>query len=394
MPDTTIALGFTGSFGSGCSTFAGKIAKAYEFQQARLSKKLWDDAGPGATREELQAAGDKLRLDNGNDALAKVAFDAWQSLGKPKRFIFDSIKNPEEALFLRGKFRNFYLIAVGAPTEDRWARVKDTYKKWGLSRKDFDADDDRDREEADIAHGQNVRGCIDRSDLILDNSDADSLDNNVNRLMDYMKLILQVVQFKAPTWNELHMNNAFLVSRMSHCLQRQVGAVIADTKNYLVSCGFNDAPMGIKPCRDYQGSNRKCYRRHMRTCPECGASVLPAKECPDCGANLEESAKSRKDLDLCRAAHAEENAILQTAARGGVSLFGCTLYTTTFPCLLCAKKIINVGIDRVVYVDPYPVRESWKMLEEAGIELVRYSGATPSGYVRLYSDDRRENGDG
>lgn len=380
----TIVIGFTGSFGSGCTEFADRIAETYGFGKIKLSQRLWDEAGKKASREQLQAAGDKIRENEGNDALAKWAVKKWRESGKPKRFIFDSIKNLGEVAFLRGQFPNFYLVAVGAPTKERWNRVKETYKKWGLDRQDFDVDDERDREETDLPYGQNVRGCTEVSDIILDNSDADSLDHNIDRLADYMKIILDPARFKTPTWSELHMNHAFLVARMSHCLQRQVGAVITDENNFLVACGFNDVPMNIRPCREYPESGRKCYRHHIMTCPECNTVTKPLKNCPKCGTNLEEKAKSRKDLDLCRAAHAEENAIIQTAARGGVSLSDCILYTTTFPCLLCAKKIINVGISKIVYVDPYPVRESWNMLRDADIKLVRYSGTTPRGYVRMY----------
>jgi deoxycytidylate deaminase len=72
-----------------------------------------------------------------------------------------------------------------------------------------------------------------------------------------------------------------------------------------------------------------------------------------------------KNLDLCRAVHAEERAILQAAKYGGMSLEGSALYTTTFPCKLCAKKILETGISTVIYVEPYPKSDSFKMLEEA-----------------------------
>lgn len=45
---------------------------------------------------------------------------------------------------------------------------------------------------------------------------------------------------------------------------------------------------------------------------------------------------------------------LLTCARNGISCRGGTLYVTTFPCHNCAKHLIAAGIDRVVYVEPYP----------------------------------------
>jgi deoxycytidylate deaminase len=51
--------------------------------------------------------------------------------------------------------------------------------------------------------------------------------------------------------------------------------------------------------------------------------------------------------------HAEMEAIL-SCGRVGVSARGGTLYSTTFPCHNCAKHILDAGIERVVYVEPYP----------------------------------------
>src|SRR3990167_28837 len=58
-------------------------------------------------------------------------------------------------------------------------------------------------------------------------------------------------------------------------------------------------------------------------------------------------------LDFHPCTHAEISAIID-AAKLGVSVRNSTLYTTTFPCHLCAKDIINAGIKRVVYLEAYP----------------------------------------
>ena len=54
-----------------------------------------------------------------------------------------------------------------------------------------------------------------------------------------------------------------------------------------------------------------------------------------------------------RVVHAEMDALL-TCARNTTSTRGATLFCTTFPCHNCAKHIIASGINRVVYVEPYP----------------------------------------
>jgi dCMP deaminase len=77
--------------------------------------------------------------------------------------------------------------------------------------------------------------------------------------------------------------------------------------------------------------------------------------------------------EICRAIHAEQNAIIQ-AATFGVSLAGATIYVTHHPCVLCSKMIINSGIRQVVYLEGYPDRLSQQMLKEAGMKVVRAKG--------------------
>ena len=77
---------------------------------------------------------------------------------------------------------------------------------------------------------------------------------------------------------------------------------------------------------------------------------------------------SGQRLDICRAVHAEQNAIIQ-AALHGVSTEGAMIYVTHQPCFTCAKMIINAGIVRVVYGEGYPDELARQVLEEAQVEL-------------------------
>ena len=70
--------------------------------------------------------------------------------------------------------------------------------------------------------------------------------------------------------------------------------------------------------------------------------------------------------ELCRALHAEQNAIIQ-AANLGVSIQGSTLYSTTAPCSLCAKMLINAGVVRVVFSGEYPDERAMDFFREAGV---------------------------
>jgi deoxycytidylate deaminase len=61
--------------------------------------------------------------------------------------------------------------------------------------------------------------------------------------------------------------------------------------------------------------------------------------------------------EICRGLHAEQNAIIQ-AALHGVSTKGSTCYVTHFPCIQCAKMLINAGVVRIVYDQEYRIDEN------------------------------------
>ncbi len=142
-----------------------------------------------------------------------------------------------------------------------------------------------------------------------------------------------------PSWDEYFMQIVELIKTRSTCLRRQVGAVIVKDKRILAT-GYNGAPVGCKHC-----SEVGCMREKLN---------IP----------------SGQRHELCRAIHAEQNAIVQ-AAYSGTSVSGATLYVTNQPCVLCAKLAINAGIVRIVFDGEYPDELAMTLLSEAGIEVVR-----------------------
>lgn len=141
-----------------------------------------------------------------------------------------------------------------------------------------------------------------------------------------------------PTWDEYFMQMAQVVAGRSTCLRRQVGAVIVKDKQIL-STGYNGSPSGLTHC-----VQTGCLRQKLG---------IPSGE----------------RTEICRAVHAEQNALVQ-AAKHGVSISGSDIYTTLQPCVLCTKLIINAGIKRVFYAIPYPDKLALEMAAEANLELV------------------------
>ncbi|MFH1189792.1 MAG: cytidine/deoxycytidylate deaminase family protein [Candidatus Omnitrophota bacterium] len=140
-----------------------------------------------------------------------------------------------------------------------------------------------------------------------------------------------------PSWDEYFLEIADLVSRRSTCLRRRVGAVIVRDKRILAT-GYNGVPSKIRHC-----SETGCIREELN---------IP----------------SGQRHELCRGLHAEQNALLQ-AALYGTSVKDSCLYSTTQPCIICAKMIINAGIKEIVIRGDYPDRMSKELLREAKIKV-------------------------
>lgn len=152
-----------------------------------------------------------------------------------------------------------------------------------------------------------------------------------------------------PSWDKYFMNIVDIVSSRSTCVRRKVGALIVK-ENRILSTGYNGAPMGCIHCEDIG-----CMRKEL-------------------------GVPSGERHELCRAIHAEQNAIVQ-AAYSGTSINMSTLYVTTQPCVLCAKMSINAGIKKIVFKGDYPDKLALDLLEEANVEIL--SALKDGGFLTL-----------
>ena len=77
-------------------------------------------------------------------------------------------------------------------------------------------------------------------------------------------------------------------------------------------------------------------------------------------------------------------------ARNGrsIPIERCTLYTTTYPCRLCANKIVNLGIKRVVYLEPYPDPEAKVIFGAGEVEDEFFEGVTFKAFSRIYGEKK------
>ena len=143
-----------------------------------------------------------------------------------------------------------------------------------------------------------------------------------------------------PNWDTYFMKITDDVKERSTC-RRKVGAVITKD-NMIVSTGYNGSPKGLSHCSEKGGCMRELNK-------------IP----------------SGTRQEFCRAVHAEQNAIIQAAVLGS-STKGGTLYTNTYPCSICARMLINAEIKRIVYDSDYSDPLAKELLDESGIEIVKF----------------------
>jgi deoxycytidylate deaminase/dephospho-CoA kinase len=403
MTSETIVVGFTGAFGSGCTEASKHLRDERGFKYLALSsalRSLWaKEHGSEPQRFDLQKLGDQLRQEKGLAILVEMGLAECRE--QDQRIVIDGIRNLGEIDRLRNIFGyRFTLFSILSNPDARWTRISSKYTDKGLRREDFVDDDERDRNE-EIEYGQQVEVCLDKADILVNNQDSVSLADFKKKILSYADLVLGKSR-RSATQPEILMSMAFSSSHGSKCLKRHVGALITDSRGQVIGVGYNENPLGTKPCAEEPTYDNRCYRDILRNshfenlaargvrCPICGEPLKhvegPPWRCANClekdrKTNLESFFFPDRAMSWCTAIHAEVSAILAAGerARGG------TLYTTTFPCFQCAEKIVQVGIKTVFFSEAYPDPHSGKRLELSGIELKQFEGVRSSSIERFFT---------
>jgi dCMP deaminase len=121
------------------------------------------------------------------------------------------------------------------------------------------------------------------------------------------------------------MGIAAVTAQRATCRRRRVGCVLVNARYQVIGTGYNGNARGLPHCLDHP-------------CPGMGAL-------------------SGEGLDLCEAIHAEQNAIIN--CHDANQIHAC--YSTTEPCVHCAKILMNTPCELVLFLEPYPghARDLW-----------------------------------
>lgn len=335
--------------------------------------------------------GSCLRLRSGKgEFLALAAMGAIQERRDKNQplartaHVIRSLKHPDEVRALRRVYGpGFFLIGVGVPAAARREYLENDMRCTPEEASDLLQRDEHEENpeyvDAQGANfGQRMRDTFHLADVFLKHGD----EKGVERFLD----VVFGCPFITPSRDEHAMFLAYAASLRSSDLSRQVGAVITARSGDVIGTGANDVPKAggglygpddTHDQRDFRVGWDSNERQRNAIVDDVLERLRPDQA--DTAAWLEDGRRKLRGSPLMditeygRAVHAEMEAIL-SCARTGASLKGATLYCTTFPCHNCAKHIVDVGIKRVVYVEPYPKSQARALFSDS-IALESLSGS-------------------
>jgi len=138
-----------------------------------------------------------------------------------------------------------------------------------------------------------------------------------------------------PTFAEIYLRLAKELSARSTCKRLKVGTVITSTDyRKVLAVGYNGNASGL------------------------------ANEC------------DRDEPGNCGCLHSEENAVINCDSPRYVEKY---VFVTHLPCVMCAKRLINLGnVKAVFYAEDYRVKDSLDLFRKAGIAAEQLSADSSS----------------
>jgi deoxycytidylate deaminase len=341
-------------------------------------------------------------------------------------YLLHQFKRKEEIDLLRSVYgRLFFQVSVYSR---RGARVEHLARKFAKSadsadtnkfRSDAEALVQRDENEVNTTlgqtHGQQVAKIFHDADFIIN---ADYSTKHVGEQIDRFCEAIFSSNRISPTKYEYGMFMAKAAALRTTDLSRQVGAAIFSKRGEIVCLGSNEVPKGTggtywgddnfddREFRRGYDSNDKRKRELLR---DLINAIDPALDKDTILARKEiEDSQFMDALEYGRIVHAEMSAIAD-AARLGRSLRNKILFCTTFPCHMCAKHIVASGIERVVFLEPYPKSLAADLHSDSieiessdrgqyatfpAVKFEHFYGITPRRYRELFERNKRKDKEG
>lgn len=409
------------------SDYLAELEGVDDFRDLPFDERLWQGMTAGDELRRTWGRGDALALWAISDIKA-TRDDKSQgdiddgsnryATGLPRHaFILRSLKTQDEVETLRAVYgSHFVLFAAYTPDDEREVHLAESIENsrktkkrtsWRYQPKELI---DRDYEE-EVVGGQQVSRTFHRGDFFVRAADRDIARQDIVRSL----AILFGDPFRTPTREEFGQFQAAGTAVRSAEYGRQVGAAIADPAGSVIALGTNEVPkFGGGSHWEEDGAGNREFELNVQDTNKRHQEMLARKlatvtmQDGDRGESTDEvdavakallDAGLRDITEFGRAVHAEMDALMD-AARRGISVRECTLYTTTFPCHNCARHIVAAGLQRVVFVEPYPKSRAGTLHDDSiaiaqseskdRVNFEPFVGVAPGRYLQLFDAGIRE----
>lgn len=379
--DNEIVLGLIGPIGTNFDEIYQSIQSiashfSYKTEILRLSDYFskWDEIWKDVNSEEKlkpiierKSETQKEKISKGNDitqsapdALAKYLTRKISSLKKkvkdPTIFVIRSLKREKELEYLRKVYgRAFLTLGIFSNKETLISNIQ---KQDNIEKHDAEDLYEKDADQSED-YGQKLEKIFPEADYFIFDQGTEDYKYEIER---FFKLIFND-QSICPNIDEAGMAYAAISALKSLDIDRQVGASILNERGDLISTGFNDVPQYGGGLYSNQSpiDHRDLGKRitpNERKIKKIIDSIykelnLPSNATEDNKKKIIDIFKREGVIEFTRCVHAEQNAI-DSAARIGHKIGHSILYTTTFPCHICMRCIIDSGIQKIIYLEPYP----------------------------------------
>lgn len=339
-------------------------------------------------------------------------------------YVVRQLKRKEEVDLLRKVYgRKFVQISVSVGAEDR---IKILSRQLAAKNANLDksACDEaaahlvkRDQNESESPHGQRIGEIFHLGDVFVDARTDLVAERTIRRFVEAFFGRNSV----SPTRDEYGAYMAASASLRSLDTARQVGAAIFSARGEIIALGSNEVPKAgggtywsdeEDPHRDFdEGHDANSTQKKRILFDLIEKLNLEGFLVSDDLPTLFEKVSASKAIDdalvmditeFGRMTHAEMNAITD-AARLGRSTAKAVLFCTTFPCHNCAKHIVAAGIDRVVFIEPYPKSKAMELHydsismsgpQNGKVSFEHFHGISPRRYRDIFEKAKRRAKDG
>lgn len=350
-----------------------------------------------------------------------------------RAFILRQFKREEEIALLREVYgRKFIQVSVFSDAEERRKQLIKKIKQYRTSLVvDADAEKtaidliERDNNEVGEDYGQRVSDVFHLGDVFVPGGSGEATKEVIDR---FVKAFFGH-NGMSPTKREYGMYAAAGASLRSLDLSRQIGAAIFSQQGEVITLGCNEVPKAfggtywcddpdVVPHRDFEEGEDGNHARKLRLLfdlverlgkldflsdklKETGSTYAQVEKL--LSENLIAESKVMDIIEFGRIIHAEMSAITD-AARKGKSLQDSILFTTTFPCHMCAKHIVSSGVQKVVFLEPYPKSHAKDLHEdsitfsadeaETKVLFEPFIGISPRRYRDIFEKKKRKDATG